>query len=623
MGFVARAIVAVGPASLNMATQSYTDLASRRLAEAAVSYARARLRDNPDWKGNGPNVLTQPDFTVVEDNGNVFGLVRDLDGETGLFRIRFNFQDGPPPAASPSPTPPGGDQLPDPGAGHELLTPYLSLNNLNGSQAVPAPQVDGQFIGSPGSGTVMLAPGSAQVWVEVYTGPNLRGLSAPDEALPPGVRRRNLKVMLSTSVVTGVANAALMAGGDFQAMATQGVKVSASGSEKPRLRSKKGVSVVGATGAGTLTMTGEVGRDSSIGLNANTAGTITQVNETVGDNKDFYNLKWSQLEQADSSPSTTTAVQIPGGVYVFWQDGTLHYYDKSFSDFKADLASNPNDPGVVLSSDLKEVRTSTNLGNVPGGITAASRKLSVTKDLAVLPSAAGNRGLVITPREGSPLFPGDTTYDLAVDPDQAYSENPRLEITGATVSVSEDATLLCEVNGDQATLIAGGNAVLASTSVNFKQTQPSPNATPIPGASPTFQPSPTQNQGISLYVKKDLTLSSFQRANIDYQGPLSGIPYSGFGSLNLEGLIYVWGNITGYTADPTGTADAAALTVTGSLVAYGADPLTGLPGSEGSGRISLYADAVDLKFDAANLASTPLTRGNATNLRPYFYDFDQ
>jgi len=105
MGFIARAIVAVGPASLNMATQSYTDLTSRRLAEAAVSYARARLRDKPAWRGDGPNVLTQPDFTVIEDNGNVFGLVRDLDGETGLFRIRFNFQDGPPPPPGPTPTP--------------------------------------------------------------------------------------------------------------------------------------------------------------------------------------------------------------------------------------------------------------------------------------------------------------------------------------------------------------------------------------------------------------------------------------------------------------------------------------------------------------------------------------
>jgi len=85
----------------------------------------------------------------------------------------------------------------------------------------------------------------------------------------------------------------------------------------------------------------------------------------------------------------------------------------------------------------------------------------------------------------------------------------------------------------------------------------------------------------------------------------------------------VWGNITGYTADPAGVADAASLSVSGSLVAYGADPVTGLPGSEGSGGIRLFADGVDLTFDAGRLAGTPLTRGNAKNLRPYFYDFDQ
>ncbi len=633
MGIIARAVVAVGPASLFMANQAYSDLNARRVAEAGLSYARARLREDANWRGNGTGpFIDTPNFSVVEERGNVFGLIRDLDGETGLFRLRFNYQDGPPPSASPSPTPPG-DNMDDPGASHLVANPFVSINNLNGTFPWPMPQVNpSTYVASaPGAGAFQVPPGSALVWVEVFTGKNLRGLLKPDDPLPAGdLRRRNLKAVLSVSVITGVTNAALMAGGDFRARTTGGVSVSVAGtgSERPRLRSKKGISVMDSGGGGTATLnlTGEVGRDASSGLNANVVGAVTQVQETVGDSKDFLNLKWSQLVQADSSPTSTTAVQIPGGVYVFWADGSLHYYDQDLSDFKASLATNPNDPGVVLSPNLQEVRTPTNLANVPGGISVSGKNLSITKDVAVLPSATGHKAICITPREGHPLYAGDSTYNLTVDSNQEFSRHPSISVTGATVSCPDDATILCDLNADQATLIAGGSAVVSSTSVVFKHAQPSPGApSPPPGASPPpIQPSPTQNQGLSLYVKKDLTLSSFQNANIDYQGPMSGITFAGFGDLSLEGLIYVWGNVRSYNADPAGGgATDGKLSIRGTLVAYGADPLTGLPGSEGQGQIDIFASLADLVFDAARLANTPLTTSNPTNLRPYFYDFEQ
>ena len=476
--------------------------------------------------------------------------------------------------------------------------------------------------------TFQVPVGSALVWVEVFTGPYLRSLTRPDQAFPAGeLRARNLRAVLSTSVLTGVSNAAVMAGGTITMAANGGASVGATGSDRPRLRSKGGVRVVKQDGGGPekLTMTGEVGRSRNLGLSATTVGSVTQINEEVGDNQDFLSLKWSQLTQADSSPGSTTAVQIPGGVYVFWEDGSLHYYDQTLSDYKATAATNPNDPGQVLSSDLKEVRSATNLANLPGGIDVSSRTLNINKDLAVVPSASGTSAICITPREGHPLYSGDPVYNLAAgQPNLAFSRHPTVALTSATLSCPSDTVILCDVTGNQGTIISGGSAVVAATSMIFDQAAPSPGPPPPSPPPPIFEPSPTQNQGLSLYVKKDLTLSSFQPANVDYVGPIATSPFSAYGDLHMEGLVYVWGNFTGYTANPGGSSpNDGRLTVRGSLVAYGADPETGLPGSEGRGKVDLFSKAVDLVFDSALLATTPLTSSNPTNLRPYFYDFDQ
>lgn len=657
MGMVGRAIVAGGPANLQMALQTARDLAARRACEAGVSYARLRLRENPDWKGDGNAlVVDRPDLKVLEDNGNVFGLITDSEGQKSQFRLRFNYQDGAD----------GGDGLDDPGPGHFVDNIYVSANNLSGPNdlALPRAQNASPFIAvplataSPGPGppppldpdAVLLLPkGSAAILVEGRTGRGTLDMSHPDD-LPSGgqLTTRVVQVVLSEAVDLGVPDASVMAGGDFLAETTNGVTDSIVGLGTPRLRSKGSVKVVNSehTAPNRLQMNGELSFDRNQGLTAHLNGSVTQVQESVGDSKDFYRLKWSDVVQADASPTSTTAVQIPGGTYVFWEDHSLHYFDMSLADYKTYIAANPTATGQTLSSNLSEVRSSTNLSSVPGGINVDHRtgNLNVSKDLAVVSSVSGVDSICITPREGHPLTPTDTTYNLSSSPDEQYSQHPTITLANSTFSTQSDMVLLCDVAANNSTLTSAGSAVIASTSVVWNTSTPPPpsgggggggggghgghggfHGGPPPPPPPSYLPQSTQNQGLSMYVKKNLTVSTWQPAPVDYVGTLGNVPFSAFGDLRLDGLVYCWGDFTGYAGVP-GTRDVdnayGDLSVQGALVAYGADPGTGQPGSAGNGKVTMYARGVDLKYDSARLAGTTLTSTAIKTLRRGSYDFN-
>ena len=83
----------------------------------------------------------------------------------------------------------------------------------------------------------------------------------------------------------------------------------------------------------------------------------TFAQENVGDGSDFYNLEWGEVAQANPDPAE--AAHIPAGTYVIWDDSSLHYYDRSFDDYKAYMSDpgNHSDPGVQLSWGFPEFGT--------------------------------------------------------------------------------------------------------------------------------------------------------------------------------------------------------------------------------------------------------------------------
>ncbi len=597
VGIILRGLLAGVPALLGMAEQSSDVLDARRAAEAGAAYARLRLREDPDWKASGQAItVSRPDMVVVESKGNVYGLLTDLHGKKSLFRIRFNDQDGPG----------GSDGLDDPPA--LMNFPYLSVNNLKGSGDVSLYRATNQSPWSPtGNPVLQVAPGNVALLVDGRTGSGIQGMQSPTDTPGTPTFARTLQVTLGVALDTGISDAGIMAGGDLTTVGG-GLTGSVVGWGTPRLRSKGGVRVLNELAApADLRMEGEVGRDKTRGMVANVVGSVDERNEEVGDTKDFYSLKWADVHQADGSVAGS-AVQLPGGVYVFDSSNRLFYYDTTFADYK----SGNRGPGVEITSDnLREVRAAGNLDKA--GLTRNRNRLEITADLAVIASGNGIKDLVITPAEGHPLGPGDTTMSLAPGgPDPfPYSGRPTVEIVGSTLSVPGDAKLLCDVDSQKSVLTVEGDAVVAATSVIFNQV--------IKNKVVSYTRQPTQKQGLSLYVKGDLTLSSYQPAPANYSGDLAGVQFSGFGDLKLEGLVYCWGDVKTLVGGPG--ISSGNLTVRGALVAYGADPESGQPGSAGNGKVELHAGLVDLTFDAA-LVANGLGNSIPTTLRRSSYDFN-
>lgn len=597
VGVIARAIIITGPGKLRMSNQAFSEPASRRAAEAGLAYCQARLRGDPAWKGDADKmVVNTPNLQVLEDRGNVFGLVRDLEGRVSQFRVRFNYQDGTG----------GGDDMDDPPAGHKIDNPYVSLNNLQGLAEAAAPQADAGSFAVTGDGPDKVQGGCALILVEGRTGAALQSLTAPDGT--PGVGEVTTRVyqfMLTGSSKGPIPDSPLSAAGAITTHTVKGMTASAvNTTDAPRVRSKSEMHVLTASGAkNTLTMNGEVSTSTGA-VDANVSGSVTVNTEKSGD--DFHNVKWEDVPKAD--PSSAGTAVIPGGTYVFWYDGSVHYYDMSFKDYQSSSIIKtldpktylPTNPGVVLSNNLQEVRSSANVASAPTNITLNTDsknwifEMNVTGDVAVQASTKGVNSIAVVNYEGRQLYKGDKTYAVSeyIESSNTWC-NPAVNITGATFSCEDETLMLCNVNGNNATLTSGGNATVASTSVKLEKKLDPDNLK-------------TATQKFSLYTKGDLTLSTYQYIpGFDIWELGISIPEMDFyGPLKLEGLIYTWGDVKCYGANPTGASLASMLadiTLQGALVAYGGDPASGTPGSNMKGKVDIFANDFQLIYDPLKL----------------------
>lgn len=111
--------------SMRMTSNFYDKEAALMTANSGVSYALTRLQQDITWKGCGGSTINKAPFWVKEDNGNVTGIVDYGNGKRGVFRIKFNYEDGE-----------GGlDGLSD-NKGHEIKSQFVSCNNLTGPTPV-------------------------------------------------------------------------------------------------------------------------------------------------------------------------------------------------------------------------------------------------------------------------------------------------------------------------------------------------------------------------------------------------------------------------------------------------------------------------------------------------------
>lgn len=591
LGMLMRALIVTGPLMSRLSLQSQDELLATRVAEMGLIYAQTQLREKSDWKGDlNTTTVNLPDFKVLEDKGNVFGWSKDASGVVSVFRIRFNYQDG---AGGP-------DGLDDPT--NKINSTYVSMNNLGSSADVVLPRADGStFAVTDIANGPFKVPGKCMALeVEGVSGPAVAGLNGPTDAwngAPSG--RKILRVILAASLAPSAVDASLSAaaGIDFETQTAATVKASA-GAGDPQIRSKKQFSVKNVDGTTQgLNMTGKVSRDPLLGMTANVVGTVTQSDETQGDGKDFYNLKWDDVPKA--STDDTKAVQIQGGVYIL--NGTqMIYYDKTLTDYKAltpDSTTGLRPGGVVLSADFKEVRPSSNLG--VGGVSFdnSTYTLSFTRDVNVNASPGGVSDIVISPLQGRRLQKDDTAAPYRLMPSDTQYAFGQVKMQNTTFSAKGNVACLLNLIGENASVTTEGDAVLAAPSIALKKT----------GVA-------TMEQRLSVYAKKDLTLSTFMSNPEINAAPYFYLPaFEGYGPLQMQGLAYSWANTNIYAATPGQTSPSymfdydkvfGKVDIQGAVVSYGGDPLGGVPGSDGSGVIKMFAREANIEFDPSKLVAS-------------------
>lgn len=626
IGMIGRAVIMLGPGALAVSDSSITRAQAQRAAESGLEYAASKLRANPNWRGSDNRVtLDTPGLTVVEDQGNVIGLLSDKQGNVSQFRMRFNYQDGDP----------GADSLADPGQENEINLVYVSLNNLRGAKEIPIPVAEsGSYrVTKPDEGPHALPRGEAYLVVEGRAG---RGLNhqgdRPNAPVQGQVSRYVAEAYLEVTLNDPNGQASMMGGGDIAFKVAKNGKVDVqvrgtggSSDVLPRLRSKGSVSVDDNGTPGALHMVqGEVGRDENKppGFSAAAQGGITLAQESVGDGKDFFNLKWDAVTKAGSDPARGTPVKIPGGTYVHWDDGSTHYYDMSLADYEAYMAvaSNQADGGVVLSSNLKEIRDSANVNATSGGLSVRGVRdpytgnfattWLISKDMLVQPSGQGVESIAVIPRSGASYSPTDTTDSIALSqPDRYSTQSINFTMKQSIVSANGDLALFAQINGQDSTLTSAANLKIITTKAEMiSKNDKGGGGGGNHGKGDSYFSNGldvAQQLQLNMYAKKDIAISSYFQ--------------NGFKDLELEGLVYSWGNFTATLGD-AGLDKWAPLELKGAVVAYGADPTSANPGGAGTGRIDVTAKSAEITWDDRKMASLALLGSSTVNLRRSVYN---
>ena len=392
--FIGAAIL-VGPRTLGLAGSQDGDLTAAAAADSGMQYAVMRIRENPDWRGDGGGVvINTPDLTVVEDTGYVWGHMTAPDGSTSMFRIRFNYENG---AGN-------GDKL-DNTTGPRIITPYVSVNNLSNSTDANVPRASkdsASTVVDPTVGEYRVPAHGMVLIVEGLTGPGTRDFD-PADPNPRGlVHSKVLEGVFVASNLDDLAtDAAAMANSDL--VAVIGDKklftVEAKGGGTPRIRSRGGVSIDEDDGDdGTYESKGIVyTKDATLDAAYN-AGDVTLETENATD--PFYELTWDDLKTADPTGNTLAA-----GTYVWWDDGTLHYYDMDYDAYATYIKGNPTDAGDTVFSGGSWSGGSSGV-TLPGSLSVEDGKVKITGDLYVEPTTVGTSDLTVIPREGAPEDPG-------------------------------------------------------------------------------------------------------------------------------------------------------------------------------------------------------------------------
>lgn len=642
IAMVVAATLRMAPNSL-VSASSYTDTQRAILAiEIGINYARTRFREDMSWMGSpdsGPHtVVRAPDdsLIVMEDHGNVVGLVKFDSGQMGQFRIRFNHQDGDG----------SGDGLANPSAQFTLDTPLISKNNLlvTSPSSLFEDSNDGEGLKTRDEDVVQ--PFQAYIAVEGSAGPGLRELSLEN----PNLLQSNARIVRRMAEARIRANfgdtldAAAMAAGNIRANLSRTRLATDTREPRPRrleieawykndddsparIRSKGEIDVTSdSVGTGpnlfsrqgfAQTQNGRLSRTTRTNENL----TVQRESESAG----FYSMEWERIHHASSDPAAAGTVNLKAGTYVLWETGTpaeskpeLHYYDMGKDDYLDHIRSNPDDAGLILDRNFSAARNNYDASAAnaiklvitehdpekrPDNHTprkSLKAQVVVRDDVYVEPTGQTNdftimprRGFIDGPpaRRGDP-HPGEVDFDYALTPHNIqFQFEPRREGQAVFTSTGE-VNINAHVHGSGASITAEEDIRLAGAGY-------------LAG-----QELKDGGDGLSLYSKSDITVTTYEPKN-RVEGR--------YRNIKLKGVLYAWGDVNlnvgappDTRLDPSFFIQNGYLTMSGAMVAYGGNPGDATdpsPGSgsggvgEGKGNININAHWANLAYDTRYLAA--------------------
>lgn len=226
------------------------------------------------------------------------------------------------------------------------------------------------------------------------------------------------------------------------------------------------------------------------------------------------------------------------------------------------LDDNNRDPEFVhSSSNQSSTRSNINAYFMPLMMTYLANN-GTASDFATLASLGVN--------------PGGGIGDIPSIPDTTTPQNvvldfePASGVASAVLSGPSDINLGTRVEGEGGSITSEGSIKVVGLGVDLSAaTNP--------------------NEGVSLYAKGDILISTFDKALDKYH------------DVGLKGVVYTWGNLTALLGDTDKAPDKwGKFQLTGALVAYGKDPddTVTLPTQ---GKVNLTVASANLKFDSAYL----------------------
>lgn len=370
------AVVHSGASSLSLTAGFHHRENALLAAESGVQYAATRLQDNVFWHGDGftgssgsSSVFDSNGLRVVEDNGNVIGVITSKTGSVSAFRIKFNYEDGN--QEEKDKKLPDRDGLHDPSDAYKINSKFVSVNNLtNPASTLIYRANDNGMKARKKAETYYIPANTACIIVEGLAGTALRDISRPSDItrdVYDKAVKRVVECYLTFSSADEIDGAAY-AGGNINATLGRysdhdhkwhhGVFSvrNKNSHESPYIHSKGDVNFKLPEGSNSWIQFAENNKtikknDSNhvtVGSETNTFKIKDDKMKNAGVSKDtdFHRIEWDDIKKASSTDPT-----LAGGTYVWIKSSNgyeLMHSDRVYridnTDYQQNGTTAPTDP---------------------------------------------------------------------------------------------------------------------------------------------------------------------------------------------------------------------------------------------------------------------------------------